>query len=137
MTNEQGANNDGDDEETGTDDGTGGANQNKSSCNLNVDGSKDQSAKEGATKGSCQKGISAETEDSKGNIDGVDEHVDSNNVVGENCEKSSANESNNNGGNSVEIDQRNDSNELSDMEISGDEGQTDDELTKEKGANDD
>jgi hypothetical protein len=98
---------------------------------------KNNQEKTGATKGSCEKDISAETEDSKGNVDGVDEHGDGDNVNGENCEKSSANENNNNGGNSDEIDQRNDSSKWSDMEISGDEGQTDDEWTKEKGANND
>ncbi len=40
-----------------------------------------------------------------------------------------------NGGNSDEIDQRSDSNERSGKEDSSDEGQKDDELTKEKGAN--
>jgi hypothetical protein len=52
-------------EESGKDGGTEGANQIKSSCNLNDDGSKKQSGKEGATKGSCEKDISAETEDSE------------------------------------------------------------------------
>jgi hypothetical protein len=117
--------------------GTEGADQIKSSCDLNVDGGKKQLGKEGATKGSCEKDISAETEDSKGNVDGVDECGDGDNVYGENHEKSSANENNNNGGNSDEIDQRSDSNKGSDMEISSDEGQTDDESTKEKGANND
>jgi hypothetical protein len=51
---------------------------------------KSNQGKEGATKGSCEKDISAETEDSKGNVDGVDEHGDGDNVVGGNCEKSSA-----------------------------------------------
>jgi hypothetical protein len=41
------------------------------------------------------------------------------------------------GGNSDEIDQRNDSNDGSNMEVSSDEGQKDDEWTKEKGAKDD
>jgi hypothetical protein len=126
------------DEESGRDGGTEVANQIKSSCNLNVNGGKKQLGKEGATKGSCEKDISAETEDSKGNVDGLDEPGDGDNVVGENCEKSSANENNNNnGGNSDEIDQSSDSNKGSDMEVSSDEGQTDDESTKEKGAKDD
>jgi hypothetical protein len=55
-------------------------------------------------------------------------------VVGENCEKSSANVNNNDGGNSGEIDQRSDSNKGSGKEDSSDEGQKDDESTKEKGA---
>jgi hypothetical protein len=45
STKEKGANVDGDDEESGKDCGTEGANQVKSSCNLNVDGSKEQSGK--------------------------------------------------------------------------------------------
>ncbi len=65
-------------------------------CNVSVDCGKEQSWQEGATKGSCEKDISAETEESKGYIDEVDERGDEDNVVGENCEKSSANE--NNGG---------------------------------------
>ena len=97
STKENEANNDGDDEESGKDDGTEGANQIKSSCNSNVDGGKDQSEKEAATKGSCQKDISAETEESKGNIDGVVEGGDGDNVVGENHEKSQANENNDGG----------------------------------------
>ncbi len=47
--------------------------------------------KKAATKGSCQKDISAETEESKGNIDGVVEGSDGDNVVGESHEKSQAN----------------------------------------------
>ncbi len=70
------------DEESGIDGGTEVANQIKSSCNLNDDGGKKQSGKEGATNGSCEKDISAETEDSKGNIDGVDERGDGDNVIG-------------------------------------------------------
>jgi hypothetical protein len=76
----------------GKDRGTERANQIKSSCDLNVDGSEEQSGKEGVTKGSCEKDISAEFEESKGNVDGVDECGDGDNVVGENHEKSSANE---------------------------------------------
>jgi hypothetical protein len=124
-------------EESGKDGGTEVANQIKSSCNLYEDGSKKQSGKEVATNGCCEKYISAETEDSEGNIDGVDECSDGDNVVEENCEKSSANENNNNGGNSDKIDQRIDSNKESNMEISSDEGQKHDESTKEKGAKDD
>ncbi len=41
LTKEKGANVDGDDEESGKDGQTEGANQVKSSCNLNVDGSKE------------------------------------------------------------------------------------------------
>jgi hypothetical protein len=41
LTKEKGATDDGDDEESGKDDGIEGADQIKSSCNLNVDGSKD------------------------------------------------------------------------------------------------
>ncbi len=104
---------------------------------LNVDGSKKLSGKEGATNGSCEKDISAKTESRKGNVDGVDEHGDGDIVIGENCEKSSANENNNNGGNSDKIDQRIDSNKESNMEISSDEGQKHEGLTKEKGAKDD
>ncbi len=85
LTTEKEANVDGDDEESGKDDGTEGANQVKSSYKLNVDGDKEQSGKEGATKVSCEKDISAETEESKRNVDGVDEHDDGDNVVGENC----------------------------------------------------
>jgi hypothetical protein len=55
---------------------------------------KNNQKKNGATKGSCEKDISAETEEREGNIDGVDECGDGDNVVGENCEKSSANENN-------------------------------------------
>jgi hypothetical protein len=88
LTKEKGANNDGDDEESGKDNRTEGANQIKSSCNLNVDGGKEQSGKEAAIKGSCQKDISAETEESKENVDGVVERGDGDNVVGENHEKS-------------------------------------------------
>ncbi len=62
LTKEKGAKDGGDDEESGKDDGTEGADQIKSSFNLNVDGGKDQSEKKAATKGSCQKDISAETE---------------------------------------------------------------------------
>jgi hypothetical protein len=91
LTKEKGAKDDGDDEESGKDDGTEEANQIKSSCNLNVDGGKDQSEKEAETKGSCEKDISAETEESKGNVDGVVEGGDGDNVVGENHEKSQAN----------------------------------------------
>ncbi len=40
LTKEKGAKDDGDDEESGKDGGTEGANQIKSSCNLNVDGGK-------------------------------------------------------------------------------------------------
>ncbi len=54
----------------------------KSSCNLNDDGAKKQSGKEGATKGSCQKYISAEKKDSKGNVDGIYELADEDHVVG-------------------------------------------------------
>jgi hypothetical protein len=97
STKKKGANVDGDDEESGKDSGTEGADQVKSSCNLNVDGGKEQSGKEGATKGSCEKNISAETEESKGNIDRVDEHGMGDNVIGENREKSSANENNDGG----------------------------------------
>jgi hypothetical protein len=43
----------------------------------------------------------------------------------------------NNGGSSDEIDQRSDSNKGSDMEVSSDEGQKDDESTNKKGANND
>ena len=78
--------------------GTEVANQIKSSCDLNVDdGSKKQSGKDGATKGSCEKDISAESEESKRNVDGVDECGDGDNVVGENHEKSQANENNDGG----------------------------------------
>ena len=66
--------------------------------------------------------ISAETEESDGNVDGVDERGDGDNVFGENCEKSSANEKDNNGGNSDKIDQRIDSNKGRNMEMSSDEG---------------
>jgi hypothetical protein len=125
------------DEESGKDGGTKVADQIKSSCNLNDDSSKKQSGKEGATNGSYEKDITAETEDREGNADGVDERGDGDNVIEENREKSSANENNNNGGNSDEIDQRIDSNKGSNMEISSDEGQKDDESTKEKGAKDD
>ena len=86
STKEKRANYDGDDEESGKDDGTEGADQIKSSCDLNVDGGKDQSGKEAATKGSCQKDISAETEESKGNVDGVVEGGDGGIVVKENHE---------------------------------------------------
>ena len=61
-TKEKGAKDDGDDEESGKNGGTEGADQIKSSSNLNVDGGKDQSEIEAANKGSCQKDISAETE---------------------------------------------------------------------------
>ncbi len=65
WTKEKGAKDDGDDEESGKDGGTEGADQIKSSCVLNVDGGKKQSGKDDAAKGSCEKDISAETEDSK------------------------------------------------------------------------
>ncbi len=97
STKEKGANSDVDDVESGKDSGTEGTNQVKSICNLNVDGGKEQSGKEGATKGSCEKDISAETEESKGNNAGVDEPGDGDSVRGENCEKSSANENNDGG----------------------------------------
>ncbi len=97
MTKEKGANNDGDDEESEKDNGNEGANQIKSSCNLNVDGGKDHSGKKAATKEICQKDISAETEESNGNVYGVDECGDDDNVVGENHEKSHANENNDGG----------------------------------------
>ncbi len=97
LTKEKGANNDGDDEESGKGDGTQGADQIKSSCNLNINGGKDQSGKEAATKGSCQKDISAETEESRGNVDGVVEGGGGDNLVGENHERSHANENNDGG----------------------------------------
>ncbi len=87
MTKKKVAKDDGDDEESGKDGGTEGANQIKSGCNLNVDGGKKQSGKDGATNGSCEKDISSETEDSKGNVDGVDELGDGDNVNGEKHEK--------------------------------------------------
>jgi hypothetical protein len=135
--NEKRANVNVNDEESGKDGGTEVADQIKSSCNLNDDGGKKQSGKEGATKGSCEKDISAETEDSEGNIYGIYECADEDNVFGENPEKSRANENNNNGGNSDEINQKIDSNEGSKMEISTDERPNYDEPTKENGANDD
>jgi hypothetical protein len=97
STKEKGANNDGDDGESGKDGGTEGADQIKSSCSLNVDGGKDQSGKKAATKGSCPKDISAETEESKGNVDRVVERGDGDNLIGENHEKSHANENNDGG----------------------------------------
>ncbi len=77
------AKDDGEDEESGKDGGTEGADQIKSKCDLNVDECEEQSGKDGATKGSCEKDISAETEESKGNVDGVVEDGDGGNVVGE------------------------------------------------------
>jgi hypothetical protein len=97
LAEEKGAKDDGDDEESGKDNGTEGVDHIKSSCNLNVDGGKDQSEKEAATKGSCQKDIRAETEESKRNVDEVVEGSDGDNVVGENLEKSQANENNDGG----------------------------------------
>jgi hypothetical protein len=125
------------DEESGKKGGTEVVDQIKSSCNLNDGGGKKQSGKEGATNWSCEKDISAETEDSKGNVDGVDECGDGDNVDGENREKSSANENNNNGGNNDKIDQRIDSDKGSNMDISSDEGQKHDESPKEKVEKDD
>jgi hypothetical protein len=87
STKEKGAKDGGEDEESEKDSGTEGADQIKSKCNLNVDGCEDQSGKDGVTKGSRQKDISAETEESKGNIDEVVEDGDGGNVVGENYKK--------------------------------------------------
>jgi hypothetical protein len=55
STKEKGAKDDEDDKESGKDGGTEGADQIKSSCNLNVDGGKDQLGKDSATKGSYEK----------------------------------------------------------------------------------
>ncbi len=63
--NEKRANLNVNDEGSGKDGGTEVADLIKSSCNLNDDGSKKQSGKEGATKGSCQKDISAEKKTAK------------------------------------------------------------------------
>jgi hypothetical protein len=45
STKEKGSNDDGDDEESGKDGGTEGANQIKSSCDLNIDGGKNNQGK--------------------------------------------------------------------------------------------
>jgi hypothetical protein len=55
LIKKKGTKDDGDDEESGKDNGTEGADQINSSCNLNVDGGKDQSEKEAATTGSVRR----------------------------------------------------------------------------------
>jgi hypothetical protein len=55
STKEKGAHDDGDDEESGKDDGTEGADQIKSSCNLNVDGGKSNQGKKLQLRGVVRK----------------------------------------------------------------------------------